>query len=286
MQKFFSNKKLIVLLIAVIVAISMIAVTLGVRNRRESPSLVQQFGNDMVGFADRVIAVPANGLQKGTESFSNLFNTYEENEKLKKQLDQLAQTKVTAQTLRTENKELKKQLKLNDTLTDYTQISAAVLSRSPDNWQNQVVINKGSVSGVAKNMPVMSGSGLIGRVVEVNKSNSKVELISTTNKNSDKFAAEVTTKDGKRVNGIISGYDANSKELIMSQLNTNKGIKKGDKVTTSGLGGRTPKGLFIGTVQTIKKDDYGLASSIYLKPATDLNNFTVVTVIHREMGGQ
>ncbi|HBQ43907.1 MAG TPA: rod shape-determining protein MreC, partial [Lactobacillus acetotolerans] len=57
-----------------------------------------------------------------------------------------------------------------------------VISRSPDSWSDLLVINKGSTAGIRKNMAVMCGGGVIGRVVEVNAASSKVELITTTDK--------------------------------------------------------------------------------------------------------
>lgn len=280
MQKFFSNKRLIVLLVALITSVGLIAASIAVRDNKSTPPIVQQVGNDAVGIAGWVVAGPANAINGGIEDIANLMNTYSENERLKAKLDDLAQTKVRNQTLSRENKQLKKQLKLTATLADYDTVTAAVESRSPSNWLNVLVINKGSVSGVKKNMPVMSGSGLIGRITEVNKTNSKVELISTDNDAANRFAAQVDV-GSKTINGVITGYDTASGRLIMGQLTTDANVKKGTRVYTSGLGGRTPKGLFIGTVSTVKKDDYGLANTVYLKPAGSLNDVSVVTVIDR-----
>lgn len=285
MSKFFSNKKLIILLITIVTMIGLIAISINIKDRRNTPPLVQQIGNDAAGFATEVIEAPVNSLHTGFTAMVNLVNTYQDNEQLKKQLDELDQVKETNTTLKRENKNLKKQLKLNATLTDYKQISASVITRSPASWQNQVTINKGQINGIVKNMPVMAGSGLLGRVVEVNKTNSKVELISTSNKSTNSFAIEVKASSGKYLNGIVSGYDADAKELIVSQLTSTSGIKKNDVVSTSGLGGLTPKGLFVGKVADIRKDDYGLTNSVYVKPAANINDFTVVTVINRAVEG-
>ncbi|MFD1319459.1 rod shape-determining protein MreC [Loigolactobacillus zhaoyuanensis] len=284
MQKFFSNRKLIIVMIVIIISMGLMAFSVSVRNSEKTPPLVQRVGNDVVGVVDRVVALPANGVKNSFAAVSDLINTYEENAKLKTQLDDLAQTKTRAATLQSENKELKQQLKLDKTLTDYSQVNAAVLTRSPANWQNTLVINKGSLAGIKKNMPVMAGSGLIGRVIEVNNTNSKVELITTDNQSANRFAAEVITDSGT-ANGIVTGYDQASSELKIGQLNSDAKIKVGDTVQTSGLGGLTPRGLYIGKVTKVKHDDYGLALSLLIKPAVDLDDFTVVTVIERQMAG-
>jgi rod shape-determining protein MreC len=219
-----------------------------------------------------------NGLQGASNSVSDLLNTYQENQKLKKQVDQLAQAKVNAQTATAENKQLRKELKLNNSLTAYTAVTANVLTRTPSSWMNQLVISKGATAGIKKNMPVMSQSGLIGRVVEVNQTNAKVELISSTSSSADKFAIQVTNKAGSTVNGIVTGYDKSTNLIEMGSVTSKTKIKKGDKVVTSGLGGVTPKGLYVGTVAKVKQDDYGLASEIEITPAANLTDLTVVTV--------
>lgn len=278
MQKFFSNRKLVIAIIILIISFGLMSVSVAIRDRKSTPPLVQQFGNDVAGAVDRVVALPVNGLQGATNSVSDLLNTYQENQKLKKQVDQLAQAKVNAQTATAENKQLRKELKLNKALTDYTAVTANVLTRTPSSWMNQLVISKGATAGVKKNMPVMSQSGLIGRVVEVNQTNSKVELISNTSSSSDKFAIQITNSAGKTVNGIVTGFDKSSNLIEMGSVTSSVKIKKGDKVITSGLGGLTPKGLYVGTVAQVKQDDYGLASEVEIKPAADLTDLTVVTV--------
>ncbi|WP_137624748.1 rod shape-determining protein MreC [Lactiplantibacillus pingfangensis] len=278
MQKFFSNRKLVIAIIILIISFGLMSVSVAIRDRKSTPPLVQQFGNDVAGAVDRVVALPVNGLQGATNSVSDLLNTYQENQKLKKQVDQLAQAKVNAQTATAENKQLRKELKLNNALTDYTAVTANVLTRTPSSWMNQLVISKGATAGVKKDMPVMSQSGLIGRVVEVNQTNSKVELISNTSSSADKFAIQITNSAGKTVNGIVTGFDKTNNLIEMGSVTSTVKIKKGDKVITSGLGGLTPKGLYVGTVAQVKQDDYGLASEVEIKPAADLTDLTVVTV--------
>ncbi len=278
MRKFFSNRRLVFIVIVLVLAFGLMGGSVALRNRRQTPPLIQQFGNDIVGMVDGVIAYPVNAAQNGVQSFTELLNTYSENEKLKEQVSDLAQAKVRDQTLAKENRELKKELKVNKSMTDYTTISAAVMSRTPSSWQKQLVINKGQTSGIKKNMPVMSSGGLIGRITEVNKTNSKVELLSNTSESANRFAIQIDGEGGKTVNGIITDYDSESNSLIMGQVTSKAKIKKGTKVTTSGMGGITPKGLYVGRVSKVGKDDYGLAQKIYIKPAANFNDVNIVTV--------
>jgi len=278
MQKFFSNRRLVITVVILVVCFGLMGGSIAMRNRRSTPPLIQQFGNDIAGFADGIVAYPVNAVQGVADSASGLMNAYTENRELKQKVSELAQVKVRDQTLAKENKQLKAELKLKNSLTDYSTVSAAVMSRTPSSWQQQLVINKGQTSGIKKNMPVLSGGGLIGRVAEVNKTNSKVELLSDTSESSNRFSIVINGTDGKSVNGIITGYNARTNELIMGQVTSTAKIKKGAKVVTNGMGGITPKGLYVGKVSRIGKDDYGLAKKVYIKPATNFNEINIVTV--------
>lgn len=278
MQKFFSNRRLVITVVILVVCFGLMGGSIAMRNRRSTPPLIQQFGNDIAGFADGIVAYPVNAVQGVADSVSGLMNAYTENRELKQKVSELAQVKVRDQTLAKENKQLKAELKLKNSLTDYSTVSAAVMSRTPSSWQQQLVINKGQTSGIKKNMPVLSGGGLIGRVAEVNKTNSKVELLSDTSESSNRFSIVINGTDGKSVNGIITGYNARTNELIMGQVTSTAKIKKGAKVVTNGMGGITPKGLYVGKVSRIGKDDYGLAKKVYIKPATNFNEINIVMV--------
>lgn len=278
MQKFFSNRRLVITVVILVVCFGLMGGSIAMRNRRSTPPLIQQFGNDIAGFADGIVAYPVNAVQGVADSVSGLMNAYTENRELKQKVSELTQVKVRDQTLAKENKQLKAELKLKNSLTDYSTVSAAVMSRTPSSWQQQLVINKGQTSGIKKNMPVLSGGGLIGRVAEVNKTNSKVELLSDTSESSNRFSIVINGTDGKSVNGIITGYNARTNELIMGQVTSTAKIKKGAKVVTNGMGGITPKGLYVGKVSRIGKDDYGLAKKVYIKPATNFNEINIVTV--------
>ena len=285
MQKFFSNKKLIILMILIIVTFGLLAVTVNIRDKKSTPPVVQQSGNDVVSVVGVVFAYPTNAVKNATSEFSDLYNTYTENKRLKARIGELAQNQAKLEVVQDENKQLKQELKLNSTLTDYSTVNASVLSRSPSSWQSYLTINRGQTSGIKKNMPVMSGKGLIGRIIEVDKVSSKVELISTDNELNDKFAAEIIG-DNKNITGVVSRYDGDTGDLVMENVTSTKSIKKGQSVITSGLGGLTPRGLYIGKVYGIKKDNYGMTNSVYITPAAELRNFTVVTVIKSSVSGE
>ncbi|GBG93960.1 rod shape-determining protein MreC [Ligilactobacillus salitolerans] len=281
MQKFSFNKRLVITMIVLIVGFLLIALSISVRNNRNAPLFLQKIGNEAGGIVDRIVGGPVKGVGNAAASIEDLYNTYTENSKLKKEVDTIASQKVENQTLKQENKHLKQQMKLNQTLTAYNKINASVLTRTPSSWQNQIVINKGAAAGVKKNDSVLSRRGLAGRVTEVNQTNSKVELLSTTNDSANRFAVRLTTSDGTVVNGLITGYSAEKNQLIMGQTTSKVKVAKKTKVITSGMGGITPQGLLVGKVVRVVDNDEGMPARIYIKPAADFNDLDVVTVARR-----
>lgn len=71
MHKFFSNRRLVIIVVILIVCFGAMAGSVALRNRRNTPPLIQQFGNDIVGFADSVVAYPANAVQGEWTLFQN-----------------------------------------------------------------------------------------------------------------------------------------------------------------------------------------------------------------------
>lgn len=281
MKKFLQNKKLLSACIAVILAFTVIGGSVSLRNRRDTPLIIQSFGNDVVAVGSRIIDFPLSFVSGSLNNVHDLLNTQDENNYLKSKVTDLEQTKARNSSLEAENKQLKSALKVKNTLTDYNIIQASVISRSPDSWTDLLVINKGSTSGLRKNMAVMSGGGIIGRLIEVNAATAKVELITTSDKSANRFAVEAQAVNGKKVHGIITVIG--NKTLAFTQAVDSKKLKRGAKIYTSGLGGNSPKGLLVGTISAKTHDTFGLSDLIKINPAGELNDPSVVSVIKRKV---
>ena len=278
MKNILTSRRLVVAVIVAIVTIGVIVISSRAQNSQKEPSLPTRVVSDVSGWVSSVVSSPFKAVSGGYEAVSGLLNTYKENQALTEKVDDLAQAKVQLQTLQAENRALKDQLQIENTLTDYKVVNAVVISRSPSNWQSQLIVNKGSNAGIKKGMSVMGSGGLIGRVSEVNTTNAKVELLSDDSQVADRFAIRVANKDGEVVDGIVTSFNQEKNLIVMGQITSDVALEKGDLVTTSGLGGVTPAGLYVGKVQKISQDDYGLSKKIYIKPATDFNNIPVVSV--------
>ena len=275
MNPIFSNKKLIGWVLGGIVTLLLITFSLTVGS-----TIVSQGVNDVTNILGRMLAYPANSVNDFMESISNLTNTYQENQTLKQKVETIYELEVQLNDLKKDNEKMKEALKLQDTLNDYTLINATVIARNPDTWRDIVTINKGANDGLIPQMSVMSDNGLVGKVLDVNPTSARVALLSNSDNTLVRVAAMIQGEK-ESIYGTLTGYDHEKNILIMSQIQATQEIKVGDKVVTSGLGGVSPSSLYIGTVEEVAMDRFGLYKEVRIKPAADTNDVRYVTVVKR-----
>ena len=278
MPKFFSNKRLILLLLGVILLVAMISFSL---RDRENVSFPEQLIKDAVGAGQSIFSGPAHFVTGIFDNVDSLLNTYQENQHLKARLDEFASVKAEVTDLRSENEELNALLGKEEDLRDYNPIQATVIARNPDQWEEKIILNKGSSSGVKKNMAVMTAQGLIGKVILTTPFNSTVELVSTQNPN---YRVSAMVLGGEKdVFGLIEGYDPERRELLLKRIDAAIDIKVGQQVVSSGLGGIFPKGIVVGEITEVAIDEFGLTKLAYIKPAADFSLLNHVVIADRLM---
>ncbi|MBE8848320.1 rod shape-determining protein MreC [Enterococcus durans] len=280
MKKFNPNKNIIITLVIVIIVVTIISVTAAQRANEGKPNFFQSVVNDSVSFVDRAISAPVRWVENGVDSVHNLFTTYSENERLKEKIDSYDEVALKNKNYQKEIEALKKELELNQTLASYEKVTANVITRSPDTWQDMLIVDKGSKDGIEVDMAVMSQKGLIGRVIEVNNASSKIELLTSSNESSNHFPVRVSSSSGEAF-GLLKNYDEKTQALVVTQLTGDTKIKEGDVVQTSGLGGNSPADLPIGTVVKTKPDSFGLDREVYVKPYAGMYDISVVTIVQR-----
>ena len=277
MKHFFNNKKLITLLVSFILFIGILWFSFS--NFGSTP-YIQQLTSDVTAVMGRVFSKPTDAINNLFSDINHLEDTFTENKRLKAKVDSLSEAQAELSILKEENTQLKSELDLRSTLTEYTTITGSVISRNPDGWIDQVIIDRGSSDGLERGMSVMSNNGLIGRVSDVNPTSSKVTLLSTTDSSSILTSTQIVQED-ETIFGVLTGYDTERELLIMGQVTSESTIEIGQEVVTSGLGGVVPKGLLVGTVAEISLDGHGLGQRVYIEPATDFKDIQFVTIINR-----
>ncbi|MCT6903557.1 MAG: rod shape-determining protein MreC, partial [Lactobacillus sp.] len=118
MKKFLQNKKLLSACIIVVLIFAILGGSVSMRNKRNTPMIIQSFGNDVVAVGARIIDFPLSFVSGSLNNVHDLMNTQNENNYLKSKVTDLEQTKTRNATLEAENKQLKSALKLKESLTD------------------------------------------------------------------------------------------------------------------------------------------------------------------------
>src|SRR5256885_1309017 len=108
-------------------------------------------------------------------SIGHLRGASAENQMLREQIAQMQTALRDAQQRASEAERLEKLLKLNESV-EYKTIVAQVVGRDPSMWFDSVQINKGRWAGIEVNMPVITGDGIVGRVVSTSPWSAQVML--------------------------------------------------------------------------------------------------------------
>ena len=277
MPQFFLNKRLIILLVSIIVLVALIGFSLRERSKLSWP---EQFVKDTVGWAQSLVSKPAHLVAGFFGNLQDLQNTYQENKELKSRVEQLVSLESQVQGLKKDNDDLRNILGEKKTLSDNQPIPATVIGRNPDRWHEMIIIDKGSINGIQQNMAVVTASGLIGKVKNVNQFSSTVQLLSAMD---PKNRISTVIQGDKKTFGFVQGYDTGKKLLLVKSIPSDAIIKKGQEVITSGMGGIFPKGLLIGKVVDVKPDQYGLNQTAEVAPGADFYDIENVIVIKRLM---
>jgi len=246
-----------------------------------TPPYFQQLTSDMTAVIGRVFSRPVNAVNNLFSDINHLQNTFEENRRLKQEVDRLSEAQAEITSLSEENERLQEELDLQNTLTDYNVMTGSVIARNPDMWIDQIVIDRGSSDGLENGMSVMSNNGLIGRVSEVNPTSSKVTLLTTNDEAAVQTSTEIVQED-ETIFGVVNGYDTERGYLIMEQITSDSTIEEGNEVVTSGLGGLVPRGLLVGTVAEVSLDRHGLGQRVYIDPASNFEDIRFVSIINRD----
>ncbi|WP_078595191.1 rod shape-determining protein MreC [Evansella clarkii] len=275
MPSFFSNKRLIVLLVCIIILVALIGYSM---SERRSLSWPEQFLTDSIGWVQSGFSRPAHFAAGFFESVNDMRNIYEENQVLKSHLDEYAALQVELTELRRVNEELKDSLDMSENLYDYTVRSALVIHRSPDRWNEYIGINKGGQDGIEENMAVMTSSGLIGKVHQVSQFSSTIQLLSDQD-HTNRISA--FADNGEPTYGFIEGIHEESGYLQFTKIDIDAELEEGQMVVTSGLGGIFPRGLPIGEIVYFEPDEFGLSQTAFIEPAADFRQLDSVLVIER-----
>lgn len=258
------------LLGSVLLLVALLLYSVGLRQRDETnflESLVLRVTGPVQASLDSVIVSAADIWGH----YLYLLDTAETNRKLSDENRALRAVLMQSDEIRLENKRLRRLLDFKEA-QEIATLPARVIAEDASSWFRTVMIDKGSEQGVIEGMPVVVAEGVVGRVVRSSPRFARVLLIT------DASSAVASLLQNNRARGICRGR---GEQLVFDFVLRQEEVGVGDRVVTSGMGGVFPKGLVVGLVKSVDRQEFGLFQTIEVSPSVDFSHLEEVLILLR-----
>ena len=219
--------------------------------------------NDGVYRISAISSSPIKFTSATKDFFINHLFIYEENKKLKEEVEELKKNKLSNSFLQTQNKKLQEVVQIEEKLS-FTTVVAKIMLDKNSPYLNSAIINKGQNSGIKLGMPVLSKGHLVGRIVEVNFVSSRILLLNDLNSR----IPVIVSPTGEQA--ILSGIGDQKPSL--EYLPENFELTEENLIYTSGKDGVLFSGISIG--KAVIEDN-----RVKVKLFTDPNQIFLVNVV-------
>jgi rod shape-determining protein MreC len=254
-------------LLALLLVVVLIIADLRFRKLETTRSLLDTVATPIYWIAD----LPTRLGDWSDTHIQSRTDLLEENERLRRENLVVQGRSHQMSSLQAENVRLRGLLNSSAILRDDVLV-AELIGVSPDPMRHQLVLNKGEVDDVFVGQPLIDAAGLMGQVVEVGVSNSRVLLITDAthsipvqvNRNGVRAIAEGTGSLGT---------------LEIRHVSATTDIREGDLLVTSGLGGRFPVGYPVAVVSVVERDPGQAFARILAVPSAALDRSRHVLLV-------
>lgn len=234
----------------------------------------------IVGYAlvpfEKGIGKAGGWFSNRKDEFTQIKSLIKENQSLKEEVARLTEENTLLQQDKYELNKLRQLFELDEQYEEYHKVGARIISRDSGNWYSAFVIDKGTDDGILKDMNVIAGGGLVGRISAVGPNWARVTAIISDNANVSGMT--LATEDNLIVSGSLKGM--NEGVIYFSKLVDSKNaVKAGDKIVTSDISDKFLPGILIGYVLTVEPDNNNLTKSGTMIPAVDFEHLSEVLVI-------
>jgi len=261
------------LLLPILVVLHLLVISWQVEDQA-NVSLLERLVLTVISPFQRLVTSVISGTGYVIDSYVDLRGVREENRDLKERVRSLELALAERQHLAAQAVRLRKLLELRR-LLPYETVVAELIAGEGASFARTVTVNKGSSSGVRLNMPVISPSGIVGRIIAIGPHAAKVQLIV------DSRAGVGALIERSRTLGVIEGIgdpNAPAGDLPMRFVPALADVAVGDTVVTSGLDQIYPRGLVVGRVSRLG-DASGLVREVFVTPATRFHELEKVLIL-------
>ncbi|MGD2038539.1 MAG: rod shape-determining protein MreC [Desulfobacterales bacterium] len=264
----FSKKMVLVVGGTVLIVVNVIL--LSITSKRQATFGLGRVGISFVAPFQEIVTGSLRFTRRIWKNYFSLVSVAHENEILRKSFNQLVEKNNEWHEIELANSRLRNLLNFKEAPTRRV-VAAEVIAKDPSGWFKTVIIDKGSLDGLQKGLPVVLPTGIAGQVIEVAGRYAKVMLIIDRNSAVDALVQR------SRARGIIKGESADQCrfEFVLRKHD----VQIGDTVIASGLDGVYPKGLRIGRVSDLIQSSSDIFYEITVTPFVDYEKLEEVLVI-------
>jgi rod shape-determining protein MreC len=236
----------------------------------DEPTLFHQIVTEVISPVQEGLANSKKSLSSLWENYLLIVNTSKENSVLKKEISRLESDIFTMEEVRKENLRLKRLLNYAEEVGSQ-RVLAQVVGWDSANEFKVIRLNKGSNQGVKVMSPVITDNGLVGYVYRVFPHYADVLTILDQNNRVD------VVVERTRTHGIVEGVF--NFKCALKYVMRNEPVEVGDKLITAGVGGIYPKGIKVGMITDISKENFGMTLSIEIVPSVDFDKLEEVLIL-------
>ena len=199
----------------------------------------------------------------------------DENQRLKARIDELEGQAAQGEAGREELEEALALLGV-DFIGDIPTVAARVVGAPVSNFEQTIELDKGTDDGIDVDMPVVSGDGLVGRVVQASRSRSMVRLVTDP-------GSSVGVRFIRSNEIAIAEGEGADREMSVGFVETNVELRRRELAVTSGLNDSVfPAGIPVGRVVTAESSPGELQQRVTMRPLADLEHLRFVRVLQRQ----
>ena len=266
---FFSKNHRPVVIVTLLFVCLTILLAYSARRPYES-GLVRKSVLEISAPIDRLFHIPIRAVQQAWHRYLFLVGLTDENRRLRRENDRLTSQVVQYREAFHENQRLLRLLDLQSELAFET-VAARVVGGYQKSALRTILIDRGTMSGIRKDLPVVTDRGVVGRVIESTWHVSRVLLLTDGNSNIDAIL------QSNRIQGVLQG--AGDAGCTLKYVSKMEDVKPGDVAITSGQTATFPKGLVLGIVTGARKQEGGLFQRIEVAPTVDYTRLEEVLVL-------
>lgn len=233
-------------------------------------TLFHQLVTEVISPVQEGLASSKRSLSSMWENYLMIVNTGKENSVLKKQISRLESDLTSMEEMRKENLRLKRLLSYSDEMS-HQRVMAQVVGWDSANEFKVIRLNKGKNQGIKVMAPVITDHGLVGYVYRVTDNYADVLTILDQNNRVDVMVERT------RTHGIVEGVF--NFKCALKYIMKNEPVEVGDKLITAGVGGIYPKGIKVGMITDITKENFGMTLSVEVIPSVDFDKLEEVLVL-------